>query len=57
MHKNLMNLMVKTVCESDIQVKNYSEKTKRNGGCMHASGGKCMLVSGGRCMSGMCQLC
>ena len=40
-HKKVTNLMVKTVCEFDIWVKNYSENTKRKRWvCMHASGGR-----------------
>ena len=35
-HKKVTNLMVKTVCEFDIWVKNYSENTKRKKVSLHA---------------------
>jgi hypothetical protein len=36
-HKNVMNLMVKTVFELESRVKNYREKMKIGGfACMHA---------------------
>jgi hypothetical protein len=40
-HKNIMNLMVKTVSELESRVKSYLEKMKNDGfACMHASGGR-----------------
>jgi hypothetical protein len=40
-HKNIMNLMVKTVSELESRVKSYLEKMKNDGfACKHASGGR-----------------
>ena len=46
MHKNVTNLVVETVSELDFRVKNYSEKNKRNGRCVHA----CMGQVAGACL-------
>ena len=41
-HKNITYLMVEIVCDLDIRVKSYGEKTKRKRWvCMHASIGRC----------------
>ena len=40
--KNITYLMVEIVCDLDIRVKSYGEKTKRKRWvCMHASIGRC----------------
>jgi hypothetical protein len=46
-HKNVTNLMVKTVSELESHVKNYRGKTKKQkdgSACMHASGWREMEV-------------
>jgi hypothetical protein len=46
-HKNVTNLMVKTVSELESRVKNYRGKTKKQkdgSACMHASGWREMEV-------------